>query len=523
MSGITGYPSQEKLTTELPGYGLDSKSTSQFVTVSETHDKHVVQDVRINGAFRTTAIVKTLTSIPTDFPLRIIVSTAHGALKGDFIRFEGTAANPHFSAMVLDAPDADTIILGSTLPVLPVSGDEFFVLRHVVPLYDEDGTLSVSSGPIQFIRDSLNQQVIEDTVDPSNNVPLPVKLTSVTGDINITAGDLNVQLTDTGANPDITRIGDGTNRLVMTAVGEATVSDADGLVELVDINTELDAQTALLTTIDAGTGAIATITASIDGKLPAALGQQLAAASLGVVLASDQTLPLPAGAATEATLALLEAKDFATETTLAALAAAAATEATSALILADTTSIASDAGNILVATSNIDETTVSIQSEVAGLNTKTNPDYGVSTDAIRTASQIGNATGAADFGAGNASAQTLRAVIATDQAPLPSILGGKAAIDLAYNDYSSTSVTTAAYVELVATLAGAVSEIEIFDSSGQALILATGAATSEVDQIYITPGGNGRIPLSIAASTRVSIKALTGTANVGFITINFYG
>ena len=262
MSGISGYPSQEKLTTQLPGYDdLNSKTSSQFVTVSQTHDKHVVQDVRINGAFRTTVLVKTLTSIATDFPLRVLVSTGHGAQKGDFVRFEGTAANPHFAAMIIDTPDANTMIIGATLPVTPVSGDEFYVLRHVVPLYDEDGTLSVSSGPIQFIRDGLSQQVIEDTITPANNVPLPVKLTSVTGDINITAGDLNVQLSDTGANPDITRIGDGTNRLVMTAAGEATTYDATAEAELIDINTELDLQTALLTTIDADTGVIATSTA----------------------------------------------------------------------------------------------------------------------------------------------------------------------------------------------------------------------------------------------------------------------
>lgn len=45
--------------------------------------------------------------------------------------------------------------------------------------------------------------------------------------------------------------------------------------------------------------------------------------------------------------------------------------------------------------------------------------YGLASEAQRTAAQIGNATGVADFGAGNSSAQTLRAVIATDQAPVP--------------------------------------------------------------------------------------------------------
>jgi hypothetical protein len=100
---------------------------------------------------------------------------------------------------------------------------------------------------------------------------------------------------------------------------------------------------------------------------------------------------------------------------------------------------------------------------------------------------------------------------------------GRAKADTSsYNDYSSTSVTTAAYVELEASLAAACKEIEIFDSSGQGMILAVGAAASEVDQIYIFPGGNGRVPLAIAASSRVSIKAKTATASSGFIMINYY-
>lgn len=102
-------------------------------------------------------------------------------------------------------------------------------------------------------------------------------------------------------------------------------------------------------------------------------------------------------------------------------------------------------------------------------------------------------------------------------------LAGKAAIGHARNDYTSTSVTTSAYVQLVASTAAAVSEIFIFDSSGQTLVLATGGVGSEVDQIYICPGGNGTVPLAIAASTRISIKAVSATANQGEIDLNLLG
>ena len=102
-------------------------------------------------------------------------------------------------------------------------------------------------------------------------------------------------------------------------------------------------------------------------------------------------------------------------------------------------------------------------------------------------------------------------------------LGYSSANAPVYNDYTVTAVTTAAYVQLVASTTSATQELEIFDSSGQAIYLATGAAASEVNQIIIPPGGNGRVKLSIPAGTRVSAKAVAVNANVGFITINFYG
>ena len=101
-------------------------------------------------------------------------------------------------------------------------------------------------------------------------------------------------------------------------------------------------------------------------------------------------------------------------------------------------------------------------------------------------------------------------------------LGGTA-VDKARIDYSLANVTTSAYTQLVGALAAEAQEVEIFDSSGQTLLLATGGAGSEADKVYIVQGGNGRIPLRIASGTRVAIKAVTATASSGEIIINFYG
>lgn len=89
-------------------------------------------------------------------------------------------------------------------------------------------------------------------------------------------------------------------------------------------------------------------------------------------------------------------------------------------------------------------------------------------------------------------------------------------------DYT-TPITTAAYTQIVASLANDVQEVEIFDSSGQTLLFATGAAASEVNQFIIFPGGNGRVKLRIAAGTRISVKALSADATAGELDINFYG
>ena len=97
--------------------------------------------------------------------------------------------------------------------------------------------------------------------------------------------------------------------LTLDTTGLATEAKQDDIIaELVDVNTELDAQTVLLT--------------SLDGK----------------------------DFATQATLNALNSKDFSTETTLAALNAKVtavdttnlATQATLASVLADTTSIAAE-------------------------------------------------------------------------------------------------------------------------------------------------------------------------------------
>jgi len=93
---------------------------------------------------------------------------------------------------------------------------------------------------------------------------------------------------------------------------------------------------------------------------------------------------------------------------------------------------------------------------------------------------------------------------------------GRSRVLLARNNYVSTNVTTSAYTQITASTTGAINRLYIADTSGSAIILATGAAGSEVDQLYIGPGGSDApYELTIPTSTRISIKALDVNATSG--------
>ncbi len=126
---------------------------------------------------------------------------------------------------------------------------------------------------------------------------------------------------------------------------------------------------------------------------------------------------------------------------------------------------------------------------------------------------VSNLPTTADTNAGASTSSTLRVI----EAGRP--LSGAV---LANNPYASTNVTTAAYVQLIASTANAVNVECISNTSGSNIIVATGAALSEVDRFYVPPGGAGCYSFNIAASTRVSLKALDATADDGYFLFTGY-
>ena len=94
-----------------------------------------------------------------------------------------------------------------------------------------------------------------------------------------------------------------------------------------------------------------------------------------------------------------------------------------------------------------------------------------------------------------------------------------------YSDSGAgTTVTfaTSAWLQLVASTSQTINFIEIFDSTGFTSRLGTGAASSEVDLLLDTPGGNGHIPVFVVAGTRLSMRPMTTPPVGSEVCINFW-
>lgn len=134
------------------------------------------------------------------------------------------------------------------------------------------------------------------------------------------------------------------------------------------------------------------------------------------------------------------------------------------------------------------------------------------------AAQLSNGSAAIAYGSGATGTTVLRVVNATDSNPG----AGRAYADSVRYTYVTAAVGVTNWVQLIASTAALINCIQLFDSSGQTLELGTGAAASETRVLIIPPGGlDGCVPLKIAASTRIAIRALSATTGaIGEIDIS---
>lgn len=266
-------------------------------------------------------------------------------------------------------------------------------------------------------------------------------------------------------------------------------------------------------------GATETTAQAISAQLPATLGQKAGANSLAVVVASDQTaipasqsgtwninnitgtVSLPTGAATESSLVAMSGKLPAT------LGQKLSVDSLSVTIASDQTDIdVAQAGtwNITNITGTVSlPTGASTEATLAQLDGKVANNYGVATGAVRTAAQIGNAGGVADFDEGAAGSQTLRVVLADES----KAQGGLAPVAVITRAYSSLNVT-GTYSSLGAPLASTANMVAFFETGGVPLIIGWGS----VDKFIIPPGGSeSPLPVTIPAATQLQIKTADGS------------
>jgi hypothetical protein len=266
-------------------------------------------------------------------------------------------------------------------------------------------------------------------------------------------------------------------------------------------------------------GATETTAQAISGQLPATLGQKAGANSLAVVVASDQTaipasqsgtwnitnitgtVSLPTGAATESSLVAMSGKLPVT------LGQKLSVDSLSVTIASDQTDIdVAQAGtwDITNITGTVSlPTGAATESTLAQIDGKVANNYGVATGAVRTAAQIGNAGGVADFDEGAAGSQTLRVVLADES----KAQGGLAPVAVITRSYSSLNVT-GTYSSLGAPLASTANMVAFFETGGVPLIIGWGS----VDKFIIPPGGaESPLPVTIPAATQLQIKTADGS------------
>lgn len=454
---IKGYPSQKKELSKLTNYTEDqSKTKAEFVTAQENYSNKVGLDVNNQGLARLHGVAKTAEANTVDVK-RVLKNTAHGASKGDVVRFEASSANPYFEVQVLSVPDANTIILANSTPNDIALGDSFFILRYVSQRFDQTGSISASTGPVQYNLNGADTVVYQDTATPANSRPLPTQYLNTLGVRTNLATEATLQSIDTKVS---TAVPD------LTASGTITTSQSVAIA--------VNGQSTFSFQVSGTWVGTIVVEGTIDGTNW--LSTTYVALASGGIASSFSTNTIGQGNCTGLTQVRLRGNTLSSGTATVSMRAS---DGIATFMLDNSIPI----GSNVIGKVGIDQTTPGTTNGVqvvAALPAGSNQIGSVST--------VGTAK---------------------SNAPV-------------YNVYSGTNITTSAYVQLVASTTSTTNKVQIFDTSGQSMILATGGAGSEVDQVYV-PAGGDVFTLQIPAGTRVAYKALTGNATAGYLIINFLG
>lgn len=536
---IKGFPSSQKLPL---GTGI----TNEFATVVPTDEYRNSLDIN-RPLFRVTTIKTAAASTGNVDGVTWVYDTSTLAKKGDVVRFE--TGNAQYIEIPIVKVETNRFLLGAYLASAPASGDTFYILRSVSPRVDATGTASVTatSSPIQFNKNAVATEVSQDIVTPANSNPLPVSVLYNSPDV-LSSGTIttssNIVLSTVGLNAFAFQV---TGTWVGTIVVEGTV---DGTTYI---------PTTYVALASGNTSASFTANTIGQGNCAGLISVRLRGATLasgsavisfrGTVGLSTIMLdnPLPAGSNTIGAVSQSGTWNIGTVATITNPVAVTGTFFQATQPVSGSVSVSNFpatqpvsgsvsvsnfpatqpvSGTVAVSTLFALDTTLTTTNTEIGALTETAPATDTASSGLngrlqRVAQRLTSLIGLLPTSIGQkANAGSLSVALASDTT-IPATLG-RAKVAQLFNDYSVTSVTTAAYVQLTASTAAVTNKLEIFDSSGEVMILAVGAAASEVDQLYIFPGGNGPVDLTIASGSRISIKAKTATASVGLIAVNLY-
>lgn len=527
MSTPKGYPSQEK----------EDRLSAQFTTVSPVgYKKHGLDVVD-----KSTVSVAASDAVEANSTTTTIVATAHVAKVGDKIRFTSGTHN----TLELDVYSVDTnsFVLGQTLSVAPSPGDTFDILRQTSLTLTSGGTISTTSGPVQFVLDGVDTEVEEDTITPANNRPLPVKLIGMDGDVVINSNNLNleVQLEHDTADYDSVRIGDGTETVAVNASNEMQVADDTARTSLgtiagavsgsemqVDVVAPLPAGTNNIGDVDVLT--LPDVTQSTHDNLNLNANIQVGDADV----ANGNPVPVSdAGGSITVDATDLDIRDLAHTQDSVQIGDGteiAAVNASNELQVRDNdanTSLTTLAGAVSGTEVQVDV--------VAALPAGTNNigDVDVLTEPATAAD---NAVGlpsvvkvVAGFDGANVQA------LSTDSSGVLNVNATATVARLDVVDFLDTNPvldTSSSNIpdsgdnplEVVASLASDVQQIRVNDTTGKFIGVYTGAALSEVLQCVIGPGMDGVIEVSMSSGERVSLRHMSNTdITVGELLIQFNG
>lgn len=515
----------------------DSREEMKHVTVAPLGQERVGMVTSNLGTFRVSQNLS-LTAAGSDTSI-IVFDAPHNALRGDLIRFtntvNGISKSEHYTKEIIDA---NTIKIHGVLDAAIDDADTVDLLRAVTPRYNDDGTLiaTLTSSPITINKGPggtyVEAEITKDTTVAANTIALPVEIVGTSGtEINITAGDINVQLTHAGANPDSVQLGDGT--VVFSAGRKSAATSLPVVISTEDtaIQAAIAADLVLLEAKDFSTE---TTLAAQSAKLPATLGQKASAASMAVSLSSEQ----------EAILSGTSAKLPATlgqKASAASMSVALSTEQESiqtAIRDRLPTSLGQKARASALATTLSTEDMVVIGS----IRDRLPASIGQKADAASLAVTLSTEQDALLTNVSNKltsieSTHSTASLQASMSAKLPATLGPEASAaslsvtlssdegDLPIGDLDVIAsivvdlngVTDAAYTQIIASTSAPIKAASIFMSSGRVLELSTGAAASEVLKMHVAPGGwvGQRVGISIATATRLSVKFTSGEGTGG--------